>query len=234
MSLKYALIENTLPPNVGSYLARLQNVKSHDLESIINLMLRRGNTLTYTDILAVNNGLSEEIIQLAASGETISTPLFKLSFSITGVFDSPTDIFDPNRHEIKIHLSPGKALKAAVKKIKLRKVAPSVNQPYIIEVTDSVSESVNSQITSAGVLEINGSLLKIEGDHPSNGVYLVADDKTEYKVQTLAGNKPSRLIVLLPSLAPGPYILKITTQYNGGKGLKSPRTGIFKQILTVA
>lgn len=234
MPLKYALIENTLPPNLDSYLARVRNVKSHDLESIIDLMLQRGSTITHTDILAVNNSLSEEIIRLAARGEAISTSLFQLSFSITGVFNSPTDTFDPARHEVKIHLTPGKALKAAVKNIKLRKVTPPSNLPYVAQVTDSVSESVNSQITSAGVLEINGSLLKIEGDHPNNGVYLIAKDGTQHKVQTLVSNKPSRLIVLLPTLTPGSYTLQITTQYNGGMGLKSPRTGVFRQTLTVA
>ena len=39
MSLKYSLVENPLTAQTNDYNARPQNVKSHDLESIITQLL---------------------------------------------------------------------------------------------------------------------------------------------------------------------------------------------------
>ncbi len=233
MSLKYSLTENLLTPQPDDYNARPQDVKSHDLESIISQMLEKGSTVTRTDILAVLNNFFEVTGTITANGEAINTDLFKTNFSITGVFDGATDTFDKNRHTIKVNTNAGKVLKEVLDKIPLEKTMAPEATPHILEVKDSVSGSVNDQITSGGVLEITGGLLKIEGDHPENGVYLVANEGTKNKVTTLVDNKPARLFVILPTLTAGEYTLQITTQYNGGAGLKNPRTGTFNKLLTI-
>ena len=235
MSLKYSLSENLLTTQPDDYNARPQDVKSHDLESMISQMLEKGSTVTRADILAVLNNFFEVAGTITANGETINTDLFKTNLSITGAFDGAGDTFDKNRHTIKVNTNGGKVLKDAVNKIHVEKTTTPEAIPHILEVKDSVSGSINDQITSGGVLEITGSLLKIEGDNPQNGVYLVASDGTQNKVATLADNKPARLFVILPKLTAGKYTLQITTQYNGGgSGLKQPRTGIFNKPLTAA
>jgi hypothetical protein len=50
-------------------------------------MLQRGTLLTKTDIIAV--------FPILPAGSTVNLPLFNTSFSISGVFDSPLDNFDP-------------------------------------------------------------------------------------------------------------------------------------------
>ncbi len=234
MSLKYSLTENLLTEQADDYNARPQEVKSHDLESIIAQMLEKGSTVTRADILAVLSNFFEVASSITANGEAIHTDLFKTNFSIAGVFEGATDSFDKSRHRIKVNTTAGKVLKEALKKIRVEKVSASEVIPHILEVKDSISGSVNEQITSGGILEITGSLLKIEGDHSDNGVYFVARDGTKKRVATIADNKPARLFVVLPKLASGEYTLQITTQYNGGgSGLKNPRTGTFDKLLTV-
>ncbi len=235
MSLKYALTENLLTPQPNDYIARPQDIKSHDLASIINQMLDKGSTVTRADILAVLNNFFEVAATITANGEIINTTLFKTILSVTGVFDGATDNFDQKRHTIKVNTNPGKVLKDALTKIQVEKVTAPEAMPHILEVKDSVSGSVNDQITSKGVLEITGSLLKIEGENTNNGVYLVASDGAQNKIITIIDNKPARLFVILPTLSQGEYSLQITTQYNGGSsGLKSPRTGTFHKPLTVS
>ena len=235
MSLKYSLTENLLTAQPDDYHARPQEVSSHYLESIISQMLEKGSTVTRADILAVLNNFFEVAGSITASGETINTDLFKTGLSISGVFDGAGDTFDKSRHSIRVNTNAGKVLKDALAKIQVEKTTAPESIPYILEVKDSVSGSVNDQITSAGVLEITGSLLKIDGDHAANGVYLVAADGTKTKVPTLVENKPARLFVILPALTAGEYTLQVTTQYNGGgSGLKNPRTGTFSKPLTVA
>jgi len=234
MSLKYSLTENLLTAQPDDYSARPQDLKSHNLESIISQMLEKGSTVTRADILAVLNNFFEVTETITANGEIINTELFKTNFSITGVFNGAADTFDKNRHAIKVNTNAGKVLKDALAKIQAEKITVTEAIPYILEVKDSVSGSVNDQITSAGVLEITGSLLKIEGSNSNNGVRLTAGDGTKHKIRTLIDNKPSRLFVILPKLKAGEYTLQVTSQYGGGNSmLKNPRTGTFNKLLTV-
>lgn len=234
MSLKYSLTQNMLTAQPDDYTARTQEVSSHDLESIISRMLEKGSTVTRADILAVLNNFFEVATSITADGENINTDLFKTRLSISGVFDTAGDTFDKSRHTIKVNTNAGKMLKGALANIQVEKTTAREFIPYVAEVKDSLSGSVNDQITSGSVLEITGSRLKVEGDHAANGVYLVAADGTKTKVTTLVENKPAKLFVILPALTAGEYTLQITTQYNvAGGHLKSPRTGTFSKPLTV-
>ena len=92
--LKYALQENLLTERPDDYAAQTIVEGSYDKEAIINLMLQRGTLATRTDMLAVLNLFEEVITGLIQNGGTINLPLFNTSFSISGVFDGPMDIFD--------------------------------------------------------------------------------------------------------------------------------------------
>jgi hypothetical protein len=47
-------------------------------------------------------------------------------------------------------------------------------------------------------------------------------------------NNPSELIVVIPDLTAGEYLLEVTTQFSGGgKPLNDPRTCTFESVLTV-
>ena len=58
---------------------------------------------------------------MAADGEAINLPLINTSFSISGVFDSPMDAFDGNRHKLNLNITKGVLLREAEKKVKLQK-----------------------------------------------------------------------------------------------------------------
>jgi division protein CdvB (Snf7/Vps24/ESCRT-III family) len=233
MSLKYALLENLLTPNPDDYVAQLQNVTSHDLSSVIEKMLEGGSTITKTDALAVLNRFFETITRISKDGETVNLDLFRTNLSITGVFESASDSFDPKRHSININANAGKLLKDAIAKVKLEKTSSVEALPHVLEVKDSISRTVNQHITANGVIEIVGSLLKIAGDNPKNGLYFIAADGKATKALTLIDNKPARLIAMVPNLPSGEYTLQITSQYNGAKGLNSSRTGNFHKVFTV-
>ena len=234
MLLEYALSNNAITPDPNDCTARVQNVTSYDLEAIKALMLDKGTTLTRTDIDAGVTNFFEVLADCIARGGTINTPLFRSGFSISGVFNDSTDAFDPARHGINLNLIPGPLLLEALKKITLTKVKATDSLPQVGRVQDSATKSINDQITPSGPIIINGSLLKVEGNHPSNGVYFVAQDGTATPVELMVENNPGKLIVMVPALQAGTYTLQVTTQYNGtGDGVKTPRTKTFKQPLTV-
>ena len=234
MTLKYALSPNLLTSSQDDYLAQAQNVKSHDLNSVIEKMLERGSMITKTDTLAVLNLFFETITQISKDGETVNLDLFRTNLSISGVFDSSTDTFDAKRHSIKINANAGRLLKEAINHVKLEKTSSTDALPHILQVMDSITRTVNQNMSANGVIEIVGSLLKIAGDDPKNGLYFVDSKGKATKAITLVDNKPGRLIVMVPDLEKGEYNLHITSQYNNtSKGLNIPRTGIFNKTLIV-
>ncbi len=234
MSLKYALLENLLTPSPDDYTAQVQEVKSHDMNSIMEKMLQKGSTITKTDTLAVLNAFFEVIEEVTRQGETVSFDEFRTHFSISGVFKGAADHFDADRHTVHLKLHAGKRLKEVLSDLSLEKVTTEKALPHVLEVKDSITGSTNQNITSAGVIEIIGSRIKIAGEDLDKGVYFEDSQGKTYKVQTLIENKPARLVVLVPSLEKGTYLLSIKTQYSGGGTfVKQARIGTFEHPLNV-
>lgn len=230
----YSLSENKLTESEDDYMAQAYNKNSFDKEAIIERLLQRGTLLTKTDILAVLNGLEEVAADITKEGGTINLPLFHTSFSISGVFNGPLDMFDNNRHKFNINVNKGKIFRDMESEIELEKVGTPPPNNQIVEVKDSVSGKINETLTPNGVVEIFGTNIKISGKDPSCGLSFIPASGTESKVTTLVQNKPSSLIAMVPALPKGKYTVKIVTQYSGGGALvKIPRIVVFDKTLTV-
>ena len=232
---KYSLVENLLTERPDDYSAQTHSLASLDKEAIITRMLNRGTLLTRTDILAVLNNFEETINEAHLEGYTVTLPLFNTSCSISGVFESPLDSFDGNRHKFNLNLTKGALLRNTEKNVKFEKTNTATPLPNIQEVRDSISATVNEQLTSKGVIEVRGYNLRIEGNDPACGLWIVtAGTNEETKCEILIENKPSKIIALLPALSNGNYQVKVATQYmNSGKFLKAPRQFIYSKTLVV-
>lgn len=98
------------------------------------------------------------------------------------------------------------------------------------------SGSVNDLLTPERNLKIAGTKIKIAGDDESNGTYFTdpeSEDRILVDTSDIVINNPSEVMIIIPELIPGQYVLEITTQYGGSNLLKVPRTAIFDKILTV-
>ena len=232
--LNYSLTENLLTERNDDYSAQTHAVASLDKEAIIARMLNRGTLLTRTDILAVLNGLEETVTDALLEGNNVNLPLFNTSFSISGVFESPMDSFDGNRHKLNINLTKGILLREAEKNVKFEKTNTLAPLPQIQEVKDSVSGKVNETLTAGGVIEVRGYNLRIEGDDPACGLWFVNDNGYEVKASVIIENKPSRILAMIPPLQVDNCRIKVATQYaNGVKLLKTPKTFVYPKSLTV-
>ena len=228
--LKYNLTENPLTERPDDYSAQTHSVTSLDKEAVITRILNLGTLLTRTDIIAVLNGLEEVVVGALHEGCNVTLPLFNTSFSVSGVFESPSDSFDANRHKLNINLSRGVLLRNAEKTVKFEKTNAPAPQPNILEVKDSMTGSVNEKLTAKGVVEMYGYNLKIEGNDPACGLWFINDAGNETKVERIIKNKPTRIIALIPDLDKGDYRIKIVTRFsNGGKPLKMPKTFVYPQ-----
>jgi hypothetical protein len=232
--LKYTLIENLLTDRADDYSAQTHCTESLDKEAVITRMLNKGTLLTRTDILAVLNNFEETISETLLEGNNLTLPLFNTAFSISGVFDSPLDSFDGNRHKLNINLTKGVMLRDAEKKVKFEKTTSAAPQPHIQEVKDSVSGKVNECLTKNGVAEVYGYNLKIEGDNPSCGLWFVSEDGEERKASVIIENKPSKILAMIPALSNGKWQVKVVSQHTGGGTLlKIPKSFIYTKNLYV-
>ena len=228
--LKYFLILNKLSsttPNI--YRAQPVSAGSKNEEDLIDYMIDRGSTVTKAESKAMLEEYGAAIIFFLKQGFTINTDLFKLIFSISGVFTDKNDSFDPSRHQININVSVGSRMDNVPQMIKVEKMAPPRFAPAPEDLLDVASNTENSTLTPGGAVRLTGKDMKINPDVPEQGIYLVNGTQTT-KVETFVTNRPSELVFVLPAtLAAGDYTLEVRGEINS-----VTRTGALEAALKVA
>lgn len=235
--LKYSLRENLLTADPDDCMAQVQDVRSYSQDEIIDLMMRRGTTLTRADVAAVLQVYTEVVGELTADGSAVNTPLFNTSFSVAGVFTSMSDSFDKTRHTVSVNINAGTALREAVKSVRTEKTESANTDPYITEAADVVSGAVNSVLTAGGILRLVGSRLKFDAADAGQGVFLVPESGGEaVRCGVVAENKPARVMVMIPAdIAGGTYYAEVRTKVLGNSQAgKTLKTGRFSRPLEVA
>lgn len=233
----YSLRDNPLTEDPNDKLAQLEGVKSFSKEQVIERILNRGNTMTKTDLLASWNTIEEEIGFITAEGNTVNTPLFNTSLSISGVFVNGDDSFDPRRHTLKVNVTAGTALKEAAAKIKLTKVQGNSAIPWITGVRDTLSaaDDTSGSLKAGSVIELTGARLKFDATDAEQGVFFVANG-AETRCAQIVENKPTRILAVLPAtVTAGEYTVEVRSRYSGasGKETKTLKKGAFEKTVTV-
>ena len=233
--LKYCLRENLLTPAPDDYMAQAADVRSYTLDEIIDLMMEKGTTLTRADVAATLQVYGEVVSAIIKDGSAVNTPLMNTSMSISGVFDGANDSFDKKRHTVNLNITAGTLLRDAVTKVKCEKTEGVSTDPYITEVTDIVTGTVNTTLTKGGVVQLVGSRLKFDAKDAAQGIFFVPETGEAVRAAVIAENKPARLMAIIPAdLAAGTYYIEVRSKHSGGgKPLKAVKAGRFAKPLTV-
>ena len=233
--LKYCLRENLLTPAPDDYMAQAADVRSYTLDEIIDLMMEKGSTLTKADVKAVLQIYGEVVSTIIKDGSAVNTPLMNTSMSISGVFDGANDSFDKKRHTVNLNITAGTLLRDAVTKVKCEKTEGVSTDPYITEVTDIVTGTVNTTLTKGGVVQLVGSRLKFDAKDTAQGIFFVPETGNPVRAAVIAENKPARLMAIIPAdLAAGTYYIEVRTKYaNATKQLKTLKIRRFAKPLTI-
>ena len=231
--LKYCLRENLLTAKPDDYMAQVTDSQVFTLDDIIDRMVKRGTTVTRTDLAALMQLYTQECTYIVEEGGTLNTPLINTSMSIAGVFDGAADAFDKKRHTVNLNISAGTALKEAVGKVKTVKTETASTDPYITSVLDKLNGS-SDEVKIGSVMEIIGSRLKFDPKDNEQGVFAVSGTKT-VRCASVVENKPARLMAVIPAdLAAGTYYIEVRTKLSGGgTKLKTVKKGTFGKPLTV-
>lgn len=180
--------------------------------------------------------LSDQIkVDAIAEGKSVIDGVGQWLLNISGLIDGEQPRFDTSKHKFGVTFTPGSKLLAMLKNLsanfRMAKTGPVINT-----FTDSTTKLVNQALTPNAPAVINGASLIIKGDDPSVGVYFTPDGegKTPVKVNLIVSNTISQIIIQIPDLPDGQYMLSVTTQAGASYSLvKEPRTYQFPILLTV-
>jgi hypothetical protein len=238
--IKAYLYDNALTPdNPDDFIARVSSERSLSVKDICESATTRGGAdrSAAAQEHAVNLWLKEMAYQLC-DGFSVNTGWFMAATHIKGVFDSPDETFNPQKHTLLFEFHQGSQLRRELEQVEVQIMGVADTSLTIAQVTDVKTGSVNDIITPSRNLRISGHRLKIAGDNAANGVYFIdqtTQERTKVASSDMVTNNPSELIIVTPALAAGTYKVELTTQYGSNSKvlLNKPHSLIFDKILTV-
>ncbi|MDR1072822.1 MAG: DUF4469 domain-containing protein [Treponema sp.] len=238
-TIKAWLYENLLTDDPNDYTARVSAERALSTRDICQSAVDRGGAdISASAMEHAVELFHKEMGYRLCDGFSVNTGWYNASMHIKGVFNSPTEGFDPEKHTVAVELHQGVELRKELNMVSVSVLGKAESNFFIAQVVDMRTGSVNDLLTPGRNARITGGKLKVEGEDSSCGVYFVNEaDGSRVKVdeEDIVENQNARLLIVIPALASGTYRLEVTTQYmGGGKLLKAPRTASFDRLLTVA
>ena len=237
--IKAYLYDNVLTKdNPNDFIARTVSERSLNVKQICEAAVNRGGAdVTAASMEHATALFLKEMAYQLCDGYSVNTGYFTAGTQIRGVFDSPVETFNSQKHSILFQFNQGEKLRAEIPNIEIEILGVADASSVILQVKDVKSGTVNDLLTSGRNLKISGNKIKVAGDDAANGIYFVNADtngRIQVDISDVVVNNPSELIVIIPDLSAGTYKLEVVTQYAGGNLLKEPRTAEFDKILTVS
>lgn len=237
--IKAYLYDNVLTKdNPNDFIARTVSERSLNVKQICEAAANRGGADVNSAAMehATELFLKEMAYQLC-DGYSVNTGYFTAGTQIRGVFDSPSETFNSEKHTILFQFNQGEKLRAEIPSIEISILGVAEASGVVLQVTDVKSGTVNDLLTPGRNLKINGNKIKIAGDNSTNGIFFVntgTNNRTPVDISDWVVNNPSELIVVIPDLPAGTYQLEIATQFTANTVfLKEPRVVLFDKILNV-
>lgn len=235
--VKAFLYDNQLTEDPNDFAARVIGERTLDTGDICRMAVERGGA--DVSALAMQHAVElfhKEMAYQLCDGYSVNTGYFSAGAQIKGVFNSPRETFNADKHSVAFLFSQGEALRKELAGIEVAIMGVAEVGTEIAEVADVKSGSVNGIITPGRNIKIRGNKLKLAGESDRVGVFFVpVAGRVETKVDPtdVVVNNPSELIVVVPPLAAGVYALEVRTHYGGSKPVKELRSARFDKNLTV-
>ena len=235
--IRVHLYDNYLTDNPNDYSAKVISERSLNVKAICETAVKRGGAATTAAAMEHNVMLFlKEMAYQLMDGYSVNTGYFIANTQVRGVFNSPTEQFDPQKHSVLFRFNQGALLRKEIPNVSIQVMGVGDSSISISHVVDKRTGSVNDLIIPDGTLKIKGGKLKIVGDNSEIGVYFRDESGIETQVpdNDIIVNNPSELIVVIPPMRSGSYQLVVRNQYGVGFLLKTPRSATFEKILTVS
>ena len=239
MPIKYEVIKNPLSKDATSYIAKVVDEKIYNRDEFIDLVLLLDPGLVRGQVEANLSAIERGFKNIIEQGASLALDIFKSSFSIQGVLNSPDDIFDPSRQQVVLHINPSQSSQALLSKLHVEKVYGTGKEAGIISFVDARTESVNNVLTSGGAFTCNAIKAKVmpsaKKDNTEGCYFINKSDNTEHKVSTIVKNTATEIIGETPSLSAGSYYFELRTYFGGtNRPTKTIKNLRLNHILTVS
>jgi nucleoid DNA-binding protein len=236
--IKAILIPNLLTKDPDDFYAKVVSEHTLGIDDICESAVERGNAPTTAEAMKINVKLFfKEMEYQLKDGYSVNTGYFIATMLIKGVFKHVSDKFDKMRHSLYFQFNQGEILRKGLGDVEVEITGAGESGMLIFEVVDVKTGSVNDRVTPNRNLRIRGSKLKLTGEHPDAGVYFINEitgEEIKVEADEVVDNKPSELVIVVPQLKSGLYLVQVCTRYAGSsKTLKEPRRVSFDKTLTV-
>ncbi|MHB9295602.1 hypothetical protein PilKf_01349 [Pillotina sp. SPG140] len=221
----------------GKFIARTKTEQTLTVAQVCTEAVTRGGSdLNYDTMVDAVTAYFDEAFYQLADGFSIENDYFSIHPKIGGTFDHADSGVDKEKNRVDFMFRRRQALRNIISRITVEIEGVAESGAYIAEVQDVSSGTTDETLTPHGVITILGSRIKIGGEDPSCGLYIVntADGSALKVTGNFVENRPSRLSAQLPALSAGTYRVRIITQLgSGGSSLKDPRQIDYEAELTV-
>jgi hypothetical protein len=220
----------------GRFIARAKTEKTLSIEQVCTEAVTRGGSdLHYDTVVDSVKAYFDEAAYQLADGYSIENPYYFVRPRIAGTFEHPNSTVDNEKNRVEFSFHPRQEMRSISDQITIEIEGVAESGSYIAEVQDVSSGKIDEKLTPNGVMVVLGCRIKIAGDDPSCGLYLVniADGAALKVTGNFVENRPVRLSAQLPALPDGTYHVRIITQYASGALLKEPRQIDYEADLSV-
>ena len=224
----------------GGYTAKVGSERTLSLRDVAESATLRGRAdLTASTLEHATETIFKEAAYLLCDGFSVNFGYFQISLKIRGIFDSPDDMYDPERHSLLFQITPGELLSCNLPSINLKMRGLKKNLADIVLVTDTYTGLIDGTITPNEDIMIQGTRIRVMSNDESDsetGIFFVSDNGTAVPVsRRLTQNNSSCVIARVPDLPAGEYLLRIVTRYTPSRKepLKHAITAEYYRKLTV-
>lgn len=234
--IRGSLYKNLLNGEKEEYIAKVISERTLNIAELCKVAVERGGADTTVQAMVHNvNLFLKEMSYQICNGYAVNTGYFQANTLIKGVFNNPSEDFDPEKHKVNIRFKPGRLIKKEIPLISVKINGLAGKMSSITEVTDIKTGSVNHLLTPHRNLRISGTKIKLAGNGNTGILFTHLQTGNVYKLEPrdLISNKPSELIIIIPELNKGTYTLTLKTQFTRGTLLKEPKTINFEKELSV-
>lgn len=213
MAVKVKLEANPLQP--GRFKLRaLRGPELSEAELVESIM--SASTLTEAEVRGVDSRRRELLVNALANNRSVVIPgLGRLAISLGGSFGDAAAVVNKDNVDVRVNLNVDDDLITDIlQKLELETVTAPARQPVVVAVSDAVS-GIQDHYAAGEVLKIRGDNLAIlDNDQVDQGVFLTpADGGPALKLERLAVNSSTELMVLVPVSISGAQRLSVATRY---------------------
>jgi hypothetical protein len=208
--IQYHLSKNPFSDELNNCVAKIDNTKQATREAIVKECCNGAFGVSPEEVESVLLRLEQVIPRMLLNGYTINTPLLNINPSITGVFEGWGDAFDPKRHSLHFRINPGKKIKETSASVLLRKNRRMLETVDVFGFMDHTNPNLQNATKASSVCKLEGKRIKFNEEDPKQGIFFIAEDNSEIRINIFVKNSDTMQIFQTPSDLPvGNYVIEI-------------------------